>query len=55
MRRFYIYTNMYENLLDIEQEVLKQHNVKPNEDWEIDVFDENDRLITTLFKDSKTH
>lgn len=46
---------MYANLLDIEEEVLKQHNVKPNEDWEIDVFDENDHLITTLSKEHKTH
>ena len=46
---------MYANLLDIEEEVLKQHKVKPNEDWEIDVFDENDRLITTLSKEHKTH
>jgi hypothetical protein len=46
---------MYENLLDIETEVLNKHNVQPNEDWEIDVFDENDRLITTLFKDKNTH
>jgi hypothetical protein len=46
---------MVENLLFIEQEVLTKYNVQPHEDWEIDVYDENDRLITTLSKDNKTH
>jgi hypothetical protein len=56
MRRFYIFTNMYDNLLHIQEDVLKKHNVLPDEDWEIDVFDESDRLITTLHnKDTSTH
>lgn len=55
MRRFYIYTNMYENLLQMEESVLKQYKVKHDEDYEIDVFDENDRLITTIRKDSQSH
>jgi hypothetical protein len=55
MRRFYIYTNMYDNLLEMEAQVLKQHNVKPEEYYEIDVFDENERLITTIYKSNKSH
>lgn len=47
MRRFYIYTNMYETLLDAEQEIIQKYNLV-NEAYEIDVFDEHDRLITTL-------
>ncbi len=50
MRRFYIYTNMYDNLLHIQEDVLKNNNVQPHEDWEIDVFDDDHRLITTLHK-----
>jgi hypothetical protein len=46
---------MYENLLEIEEQILQQHKVKKHEDWEIDVFDEDDRLITTLTKHHKTH
>jgi len=55
MRRFYIYTNMYENLLQMEESVLKQYKVKPDEDYEIDVYDEDDHLITTIRKDSTNH
>jgi len=55
MRRFWIYTNMYDSLLQMEEAVLQQHHVQPDEDWEIDVFDENDKLITTIRKDPHIH
>jgi hypothetical protein len=41
---------MYDNLLHIQEDVLKNNNVQPHEDWEIDVFDDDHRLITTLHK-----
>jgi hypothetical protein len=46
---------MYESLLDIQEEVLITNHVQPHEDWEIDVFDESDHLITTLRKDHIQH
>lgn len=55
MRRFYIYTNMYQSLLQMEAQVLKQYKVKPDEDYEIDVYDEDDYLITTIRKDLTNH
>jgi hypothetical protein len=46
---------MYESLLYIEEEILSTNNVHPDEDWEIDVFDESDRLLTTIRKDTSKH
>jgi hypothetical protein len=46
---------MYENLLDIEEDILHHHNVQPHEEYEIDIFDESDRLITTIRKDKTQH
>jgi hypothetical protein len=48
MRRFYIYTNDYKNVIDLESEILARFNLKKGDDYEIDVFDEDDRLITTI-------
>jgi hypothetical protein len=48
MRRFYICTNMVDNLLHLQEEVLNKHNVQPHEQWEIDVFDDEDRLLCIL-------
>jgi hypothetical protein len=39
---------MKDSLLEIEQALLIQHNVQPNEEYEIDVFDENDLFLCTI-------
>jgi hypothetical protein len=55
MRRFYIYTNDYKNVLDIEADVLSLHKVQPDEEYEIDVFDEDSRLITTISSSNRSN
>jgi hypothetical protein len=46
---------MYKNLLEMEEHILKQHKVQPDEDYEIDVFDEDEKLITTIRKSHQQH
>jgi hypothetical protein len=55
MRRFFIYTNAHESLLDIENRLLKQYNIQPYEEYAIDVFNDEDILIATLYKDNQKH
>jgi hypothetical protein len=55
MRRFFIYTNDYKNVLDIEADILSRHKVQPDEEYEIDVFDEDSRLITTISSTNRSN
>jgi hypothetical protein len=48
MRRFYIITNMTDSLLDCVANVMATHNLKESDDFEIDVFTEDEKLLTTL-------
>jgi hypothetical protein len=48
MRKLYVYTDLPDDLLNIELDVIKHFNIQPNENYSIDVFDEKGNLITTL-------
>jgi hypothetical protein len=41
-------TNMLDDLLNIELDVVKQFNIQPNDSYVIEVHDENNTYITTL-------
>jgi hypothetical protein len=43
-----MYTNMTDSLLDLVSQLMAIHNLKETDDFEIDIFDEDDRLLTTL-------
>jgi hypothetical protein len=51
MRRFYILTNMNDSLLDCVAQLMATHNLKESDDFEVDVFDEEERLLTVLRSD----
>ena len=48
MRALYVYTNMDDDLLNIELDVIQQFNIQPNEDYIINVFNEQGQLVTVL-------
>ena len=48
MRALYVYTNMDDDLLNIELDVIQQFNIQPNEDYLINVFNEQGQLVTVL-------
>jgi hypothetical protein len=48
MRALYVYTNMDDDLLNIELSVIQQFNIQPNEDYLINVFNEQGQLVTVL-------
>ena len=48
MRKLHVYTNMMDDLLNIELDVIRQFNIQPNEDYTIDVFNEQGQLVTVL-------
>jgi hypothetical protein len=48
MRALYVYTNMEDDLLNIELDVIQQFNIQPNEDYLINVFNEQGQLVTVL-------
>jgi hypothetical protein len=48
MRRITVITNMLDDLLNIELDVVKQFNIQANESYTINVLDENNVYITTL-------
>jgi hypothetical protein len=48
MRRITVITNMLDDLLNIELDVVKQFNIQANESYAINVLDENNVYITTL-------
>jgi hypothetical protein len=39
---------MMDDLLNIELDVIRQFNIQPNEDYTIDVFNEQGQLVTVL-------
>jgi hypothetical protein len=41
-------TNMMDDLLNIELDVIKQFNILADESYAIDIYDENNHYITTL-------
>ena len=48
MRKLHVYTNMMDDLLNIEIDVIRQFNIQSDEDYTIDVFNEQGQLITVL-------
>jgi transketolase C-terminal domain/subunit len=48
IRRIRVMTNMLDDLLNIELDVVKQFNIQPNDSYVIEVHDENNTYITTL-------
>ena len=48
MRKLYVYTNMMDDLLNIELDVIKQFNIQSDEDYTIDVLNEQGQLVTVL-------
>jgi hypothetical protein len=48
MRSLYVYTNMEDDLLNIELDVIQQFNIQSNEDYIINVFNEEGQLVTVL-------
>jgi hypothetical protein len=48
IRRIRVMTNMLDDLLNIELDVVKQFNIQPNDNYVIEVHDENNVYITTL-------
>lgn len=54
MRKFFIYTNAPELLLQIEQEVLAKHNCSLEADYEIHVFDADTQKLITVLSTKKT-
>jgi hypothetical protein len=48
MRRITVITNMLDDLLNIELDVIKQFNIQATESYSITVLDENNVYITTL-------
>lgn len=48
MRRLFVYTDLIDDLLNIELDVIKQFNIQHDEDYLIDIFNEQGTLITTL-------
>lgn len=48
MRALYVYTNMEDDLLNIELDVIQQFNIQPNEDYLINVFNDQGQLVTVL-------
>ena len=48
IRRIRVMTNMLDDLLNIELDVVKQFNIQPKDSYVIEVHDENNTYITTL-------
>jgi 6-pyruvoyl-tetrahydropterin synthase len=48
MRKLYVHTDMMDDLLNIELDVIKQFNIQSDEDYTIDVFNEQGQLVTVL-------
>ncbi len=48
MRKLHVYTNMMDDLLNIELDVIRQFNIQSDEDYTIDVFNEQGQLVTVL-------
>jgi hypothetical protein len=48
MRRIFVVTDMLDDLLNIELDVVKQFNIQANESYTINVLDEHRNYITTL-------
>ena len=48
MRKLYVHTDMMDDLLNIELDVIKQFNIQSDEDYTIDVFNEKGQLVTVL-------
>lgn len=48
MRKLHVYTNMMDDLLNIELDVIRQFNIQSDEDYTIDVFNEDGQLVTVL-------
>ena len=48
MRKLHVHTNMIDDLLNIELDVIKQFNIQSDEDYTIDVFNEEGQLVTVL-------
>jgi len=48
IRRIRVMTNMLDDLLNIELDVVKQFNIQVTDDYVIEVHDEHNNYITTL-------
>lgn len=48
MRSLYVYTNMEDDLLNIELDVIQKFNIQHNEDYIINVFNEQGQLVIVL-------
>ncbi len=48
MKRFSIHTKHTNDLLQMEQFIVEQHDLQPDEEYEIDVFDTENKLIHTI-------
>jgi hypothetical protein len=55
MKRFSIHTNATNDLLEMEQFIVSQHDLQPDEEYEIDVFDTENRLVHTIRSNTTTH